>query len=385
MQVYKTFCRVAYKNLPSLSIYFIMYAVMAVLLCTNSQKSLESNFQSTQLTICIQDESNSDASQALSHYLGSIHHIVTLENDPQVLQDQLYYRTVDCILTIPDDFETRLLAMETDALIENAKIPGSSTGYFVDAQIQQYLSGIQTYIASGLSLEEAVDHMKADVNSLDNVNVVQLSTDATAQDQGTFRFYQYLPYVMILVLLCGLAPVILVFQKPLLRSRMDCSSLPGSRKTLETMMGIGTYSLFIWICFLVLGFLLCGSSMFTGHGLLALLNSFVFLLFTLGLTLLVTNFHLDNNSLNLLANLTGLGMAFTTGVFVPQSMLSPKLLSFSRWLPSYWYIRANNMLGGFSDTTFTSKDYWSCIGIELAFVVTMYALAFAFSKVRRQK
>ena len=81
----------------------------------------------------------------------------------------------------------------------------------------------------------------------------------------------------------------------------------------------------------------------------------------------------------------GLGMSFLGGVFVPQNMLSDQILAVSRFLPTYWYTRINNMLAGFSNESFSFAAYWQYIGIELLFAATVFVLALLASKYRKQK
>ena len=115
----------------------------------------------------------------------------------------------------------------------------------------------------------------------------------------------------------------------------------------------------------------------------AILNSLAFLLFTTALSLLISTFSPDDNVLNMLANIVGLSMSFLCGVFVPQSMLSGSVLAVGRFLPAYWYIRANNMLAGFGKEVFDLGFYWKCIGIQFLFAAAMFALTAVAAKQRR--
>lgn len=140
------------------------------------------------------------------------------------------------------------------------------------------------------------------------------------------------------------------------------------------------YGLLVGICALVFR----GQS-WNSFTMLGVLNGVVFLLFTIGLTLLVSIFAPQSNGLNMIANIVGLGMSFLGGVFVPQNMLSDQILAVSRFLPTYWYTRINNMLAGFSNESFSFAAYWQYIGIELLFAATVFVLALLASKYRKQK
>lgn len=87
------------------------------------------------------------------------------------------------------------------------------------------------------------------------------------------------------------------------------------------------------------------------------LNSFVFLLFVIATALLISCFTPNDNTVNILANIISLGMAFLCGVFVPQSVLPDSVLGAAKFLPAYWYVRVNNMLGGFGKEVFDMEFY----------------------------
>ena len=85
----------------------------------------------------------------------------------------------------------------------------------------------------------------------------------------------------------------------------------------------------------------------------------------------------------MLAHIVGLSMSFLCGVFVPQSMLSGSVLAVGRFLPAYWYIRANNMLAGFGKEVFDLGFYWKCIGIQFLFAAAMFALTAVAARQRK--
>lgn len=109
MQTFKTFFKIAKKNLPSCILYLGIYLVIMILMSFLAKDSNDSQFQSSSLDIGIIDCDDSKASHELTAYLDEIHTIVPLENDGEVIQDSLFYRKVSYVLTIPKGFEKNLL------------------------------------------------------------------------------------------------------------------------------------------------------------------------------------------------------------------------------------------------------------------------------------
>lgn len=115
-------------------------------------------------------------------------------------------------------------------------------------------------------------------------------------------------------------------------------------------------------------------TLFSINGLHSLLNSAMVLLFSIALTLLVSTFALKQQSLSMIANVASLGLSFLSGIFVPQYLLGKGVLAVAHFLPTYWYIRLNSMLGGISDEILTTAKYWRFIGIQFGFFVAIFCI-----------
>lgn len=386
MQIFKAFCTIGRRRLLTIGVYFAVYAIIICCLSMTSEESMNANFQARELSICVIDEDKSQASEALKKYLDSMHTIVALKADPEVLQEHLYYRDIQYVLTIPAGFERRLIDGAEENLVTNVKVPGSSAGYFADQQVGQYLRVVQLYLSGGFSLEESLQKADASFGQEQNVKNVSFEHNDGVGRKELFYFYQYIPYVLILLLFCGLAPIIILFRQKDISNRINCSALSLWQHDLQLLLGCGAYSLAIWALFMVFGVILFGREMFLTNALYAMLNSLVFLLISVGFAMFLSCFSMGGNTgnvVNIVANIVGLGISFLGGVFVPQYMLSDSVLAVGKFLPTYWYIRANNMLGGLSTETFDKRIYWTAIGIQLLFAVAAFALTLVASKVKR--
>lgn len=385
MQVSKAFFTIARKRLLTAFIYIAIYTFIILILSSTAEDSMKDNFSSVSLTIFIADEDQTPASRALCGYLDSLHEIADLNNDEEVLADQMYYRTLDYVLTIPAGFEDSLTSGKKEALLTDVKIPGSTNGYFVDQQISQYVQSLQLYLSGGYSLTEAIAETDKSIADAVSVTTVSFETEGSSSDSRVFYFFQYLPYIFIAILFSGLTPVLVTLNKKSIKNRTTCSALTLTSKNLQLAGCCVVYSLVVWLLFAGLNVLFYGTDCFTANAMLAMLNSLVFLLFTAALALLVSYFAPDDNVINMAANIVGLSMAFLCGIFVPQTMLSPSVLNVGRFLPAYWYIRANNMLAGFGNEVFDLSIYRTCIGIQLLFTAAIFCITLLVSRKRKQK
>lgn len=378
MQVFKAFFKIAKSRRLTASIYFMIYAAVAILLSVTAKDTYTDHFQMTALSISVTDEDDSAASTALVNYLAARHEITDLSKDKDVLLDQMYYRTVDYALTIPAGFEEKLLSGNPADTLISTVIPGSTAAYYVDQQISQYLTTLELYLASGDTLDAAVLAADEAVASVPEVEVTAFHEQESTVSSTVFYYFQYLPYVFIVILFSGLAPILVILNGKELKARTVCSSLTPRRRMAEMSGGCILYSLGIWILFMLLAAVMCGKTLWTENlTVLAMINSFVFMIFATTIALFISCFGFDDNILNMASNMIGLSMSFFCGVFVPQSMLPSGVLHAAKFLPAYWYIRANNMLAGFGKEVFDMNFYLKCIGIQLLFSAAMFAVTAA--------
>ena len=376
MQVCKTFARVAKKNLPNTFIYYVVFMVILIAMSANASATNGKQFQVSSVNLCIFDEDHSTASTALSDYLSSLHHIVSLDSsDRDTLQDNMYYYQIDYVLTIPKDFEQNLTSQSIENLVETSKRKDSCSGYFVDRQIDNYIQALVLYMKSGASISDAIASTNTSLAAVPEVETVSFSNTEKSGNDMMYYFFQYFPYVILMMLLGGLSPVLMAFRKPLMKARLSCGALPQSRISAQLGLGCLIYVFLWWLGFLAIATVLYGpAQLFSRSGLFCILNSAVYLLIATAIALLLGSFPMDFNIINMIANILGLGTSFLCGIFVPQAYLGEKVLTVGRFLPAYWYVRITNMFASYSDDMYKSQDYWMFIGIQMLFFAAIFAV-----------
>lgn len=384
MQVFKVFFKIAKKRLPATLTYFIIFAVILVIMSVVAKDDNKKNFTVSSLNLCVINKDNSEAGKALIKYLSKNHKIIDLKTtDKDVLQDNLYYQTINYVLTIEKGFERKLLTGNTKNLVSHNQLFNNVSSYFAGQQVEEFISTINIYLKGGFSMDEAIAKTESALAD-NNVNVINFDKQNNKKSDGVFYFFQYVPYIMISILIVGMAPILIIFRKKDIDNRVNCSSLTLNSRNLQITLGCVVYGLTLWILFLLVGGITCGFNMlFSEKGILGLINSFIFLLISVSISLLLSTFSLSTNALNMAANVIGLGMSFLCGIFVPQWFLGKSVLLVSRFLPAYWYIKINNMISGFSGDTMSYSNYWTYIGIEFIFFLAIFSVYLVASKQRK--
>lgn len=383
MQVFKTFMKIIKKNMHVSLIYIIIFIIIGFFMSSSSSK--ETNFKVSKLDISIIDEDNSASSKAISEFISKNHNVSTIENNKDIMLDSLYYRQSDVIITIHENFEERLAAGQTDALFSSYCVDGSYSAEFFNSELNQFISSAAAYVNGGFSAEDSCKKAAELAETEISVNTVSFSSNKEAGLSDSIGYYyKYLAYILISVIIITLCPTIIVMTQKEIGQRTNCSSMPVSKRMAQLVAGNAIFVIALYVLLTVAARIFFGSEMFSRFGLLALLNGFVFLLFSMTLTLLIAVLAPSKNTVNMIANVVGLGMSFLCGVFVPQELLSGVVLNIGKFLPAFWYVKANNMLSSFSAEVYSMNKYLLCIGIQLAFTATILCIALLVSKTKQR-
>ncbi len=391
MPVFNTYMKIVKKNLFMAVLYTVIFIFLTFMFSGNSKFSFdgakigEDNevvFENSRLVISVIDKDNSRASAAFTDFISTRHDIVDIGEDKDDILDALYYTRVDYVLTIEEGYEEKLSNGETEGLFTNYQVPGSFDGVFVDNTLSQYVSIFSAYMAGGSDMLSALDKTAETMSKETEVKVELFSNESEEDSEYPARtkfFFNFLPYGLLASLISILSTVLIKINSREVAYRAHCSSTTAMSQTMQILLGSIVLVIIAWIVFMLAGMIINGG-MFTGKCWLAVLNSFVFLLVAAGIAILISILKKDSRSVAMIANIVSLGMSFLCGVFVEQALLDEKVLAISRFLPAYWYIKANDMLMYTTEETFSGTEFMACIGIEALYAAALFAVIIIVSK-----
>lgn len=381
MQVFKTYMKIVKKNLSMALMYTGIFIVLIILFSGNTMT--DQTFENARLGVCVIDEDNTDASRYLKEFIGKKHTLVDVENDKDEILDALYYTRADYVLKIKEGFEEKMSIGDTEGLFTNYKIPDSYYSVVVDNAVNEYVSVLGAYIAGGDDINTASAKTAESLLKEINIRVETFSDNKESSDfpVRTQFFFNYLPYVIISALISVLSTVLIKMNNKELFYRARCSSTTSMSHTIQILLGSMTLVLTFWVIFMVVGMVMNGG-IYTGKALYAVLNSFVLLLVSAGIAILIAIIAKEHRSMAMIANIISLGMSFLCGVFVEQALLGDEVLNISRFLPVYWYVKANDLLRNSAEAAFDTNEFMTCIGIEALFAAALFAVILLVSKTK---
>ncbi|MCM1273395.1 MAG: ABC transporter permease [Clostridium sp.] len=368
MQVFNTFFKIAKKQIPITLMYIGIFAVLCIMMGGTSENDEDAyNFSACDLVVV--DRDNSEESAMLVKYLEKIHEVDSKSDytDEQI-QDYLYYQKIDYVLYIESGYA------KTGELT-NIKRPDSKVGEYIDSQISVYESNMNALLLAGYSNEEAY------ALTLTASSAEGLVTFMTGEEQVPPIYYAliFAPFVLIMVMFYVLAPVLAAFNHKEISKRLNVSPITSASKNIQIVFGQIVMSILVWILFLAFLYLYYGIQNMDGKLPFILLNSMAMVIIAASMAGIVGNLRLRGDTLNVIANITGLAMSFLGGVFVHIKYMGSTMLKVARFMPTYWYINANEKIFNGDN----ANDIFMCIGVELLFALVFFMVSMVISKQMR--
>ncbi len=387
MTIFKTYFKIIKKQSLALSIYIVVFLSLSIAFTYIGNSNNADTFTQSKTRVAFINEGEpSVLIQGLKDYLKGHSTYVDIENKTDKLQDALFFRDAEYILKIPVGFTNDFMSGKS-VTVDKTVVSGSVSSIYTDILINKYLKTARLYISNskGLSQEELVGQIKKDLE-LETEVILKPSGQKTSRTSSIVYFYNYMPYIIINILILGVSSVMLVFNDIRLKRRNLCSPVSNISVNLQILLGNIVFALSCWVLLVILSLLLYRQDMFNLNSIYFFINSLVLTITILSISFLIGILIKSRNAQSGISNVVSLGMCFLTGVFVPQEMLSENVLAIAKFLPTYWYIKANKAIGAL--TNFNMENVGPIVSymlIELGFAVALISITLVLSKRKQLK
>ena len=329
MQVFKSYFKILNRHMGQMIMYLsIFIGVMVVLTATRTNKA-EDDYEATKPKFAVFDYDKSSESKALTEYLKKTCIPKNIKNDKkETMQDELFARNVNCVLIIKEGFK-----------LDVVTIPGTQAATTFESAINSFTKTYNTYIASGYSEADALAAVNTSLSQKASVSL--LSGKNVTSHSGIFYCFSYLGWVLLVMMIAGIAPVLLGFL-PKKKSRREHPAHPINLQTTTAscLLGVILTGLAVCAVIFVSATIMFKGSTFSFSGFLFTLNMLCYMLVSLAFAFFISKITSNSEILNMFANTVSLGMAFLCGIFVPEEFLSDGIIKAAHFLPAYWYNQA---------------------------------------------
>lgn len=375
MTIFKAFLKVLNKN----KYVVLLYTVILLVFGTFSTKSNESmtNFSAVMPDIVINCEDDSPLADSLTNYLKKNATIKTPKNE----DDALFYREVNYIINIDENFSENLLAGKNPEI--KVKSTGDYAASLAEILLNKYIKLAKSYQQMGYSREEIISQTE---KTLKNDSQIELTTHLDTDSLSKITsFYNFANYSLLAGTIFIIALILSSFKNEPIRKRTIISNMNYKKYNRILFLANSLFAIFLWAFYCIISFILFGSSMASIHGLLYMANSFIFTICALSLAILISNLVTNKEAINGIVNVVALGSSFLCGSFVPMEWLPEGVLKVAHILPSFWFINSNETIKTLETITLdTIKPLMINSLMMIMFVVLFASLSNIISSKKRK-
>lgn len=339
MTVFKTFLKVLNKAKAPI----IMYTVFLIFFSAFNMQTADTttNFTATKPDVLIiNNDEEKGLTKNLVNYIKRNSNIIDIKNNENAIRDALFYRDLNYIIYIPKDFRKDFLAKKNPEIkIEKTTDYNAS---LAEMQLSRYLKVANTYLKFTNSEEDLIRNINQTLKKQAKVEIVS-KLDTSALSKATF-YYNFLNYCLLAGFIYVICLILSSFKEKNIHKRTIISSMNYKEYNRKLLLSNALFGFVLWLFYIILSFIILGSIMFTTHGLVYILNSFIFSICALSIAFLIGNAMNNKNAINGIVNVVALGSCFLCGAFVPMELLPDSVLKIAHILPSYWYIKTNELL-----------------------------------------
>ena len=380
MTVFKTFLKILNKN----KFIIILYTMFLIFFGGFNMQTSENNtnFVASKPDIMIVNyDEEKGITKDLIKYIEENSNVVDLKNNEDAINDALFYRDVNYVVYIPKNYNKDFMDGKNPEI--EIKSTGDYQSSFAEMLLSRYIKVANIYQKSINSEEELISKINETLSKKSEVEITS-KLDTNILSKATF-YYNFANYSIMACLIYVICLILAIFKDIKIQKRTIISSTNYKTLNRQLLLSNSLFSIILWMIYVVLSFILVGDIMFSIHGIIYLINSFIFTICATTIALFIGNIVSNKNAISGIVNVIALGSSFLCGAFVPMEWLPDGVIKIAHILPSYYYISSNEILKTLEIINFdTIKPILLDIIIILSFSIVFIILTNIVSK-RKQK
>lgn len=379
MTVFKTTLKITKKYKFAILLYTAILVFFGGFTLENSDNS--TNFTETKADVLIVNNDDSLLSLDLVSYFDKNANVIDVENNEQAINDALFYREINYIIYIPENFGKQFMS-GLDPKLE-IKATGDYLSSYGKLQLERYLKLAKVYLEKTNNEEELIEKINSTIGKESKVEITS-KLDTNGLSRAAF-YYNFLNYSILAAYVYVICFILSSFKDQKVRKRTIISSSSYKKINKNLLLSTFLISFVLWLFYVMLSFILLKDIMLSQHGLLYILNSFIFSICSITIAFLIGNIIGNKDAINGIVNVVAIGSSFLCGCFVPVELLPNQVLTIAHILPSYWYIQNNELIKKLEIVDFASiKPLLINMGVIILFSIIFIIITNLITK-RKQK
>lgn len=339
MTVFKTILKILNK----LKGMLILYTVMLISITTINQKSGNNiiNFEESKPDILIvnKDESN-DITTNFVNYINKHSEIKDIDtNDEEKINDAIFYRDVNFVIYIPENFGNDLLNDKNPTL--EYKSSGDEYSSYSEMLVEKYMKMLLMY-KDYYRGDELISKVN---NVLETETKVELKTTLdTSELSSITRYFNFLNYAFLAGCVYCISMILSSLKEENVRKRTIISSFNYKKYNRIVLLTNAIVIFVMWILYVILSVILFKDFMISSNGLAYIANSFAFAICSLTIGFLIGNITQNKNAIGGIVNVVALGSSFLCGCFVPFEYMPEYAIKIAHIFPTYYFVLNNESI-----------------------------------------
>ena len=379
MIVFKTYTKVLKACFASIIMYTVILIAFGGLNMKTSDTS--TNFVSSKPDVLIiNNDEEKGITKSLIKYFEKNSNIKDIQKSEDKINDALFYRDVNYVIYIPENFREDILNNKKPEI--KIKSTEDYNASLAEILLNRYLEVLNIYNDEIDSEKELIEKIEETLSKNTKVEITSKVDNESLSKVAVY--YNFANYSLLAGCVYVICLILSSFKDEKIRKRTTISSMDYKKYNRYLLLSNSIFAIVLWLFYVLLSFILLGKIMFTINGLIYILNSLVFTICALSIAFLIGNVVTNKNAISGLINVIALGSSFLCGAFVPMSMLPDIVLKIAHVLPSYYYIKNNEILTNLEITNIeVLKPIFINMLIVLIFTIIFIIITNIVSKNKR--
>lgn len=389
MKIFKLFYSLANAYRKNIIINTVILFALTIPISFVYTSNLDTSFDQVELKLgLVNHDQDNIVTDHFVDYLEDQYQVVTLPDDEETVIDALYYENANYVLEIPEGFGESLLNNEDPIPLEKKVGPERSSETYADILIENYINNFQTLNAGTIdsndpeSVTATLDLVEESI--ADDIPVTTNETTNLDADTIAFgmSFTHLTSYSMIMTLITVFGLPMISMRNPEIMKRDRLGNISTSRRNTELFLACNAFGIALWLAIMVVGGFIFGFDTLTStHGQLLVLSSFIAMMGIQQMAFFIVTVASNKGVVSFLSTGISLLVAFTSGIFMPRSFVSPFMQQLAQVATPVWQVKTDEII--LSAETLSQSQYttiFQYMGIQLLIGLAYMSLTYIYRK-----
>lgn len=339
MTVFRTILKILNKLKGMLILYTVMLISITILNQTSGNNI--TNFEESKPDILIiNKDTENKITAGFVDYISKHSEIKNIDtNSEEKINDAIFYRDVNFVIYIPENFGKDLLNDKNPTL--EYKSSGDEYASYSQMMVEKYIKMVNIY-------KDYYDENEL-INEVNKVveeeTVVNLKTVLdTSKLSSMTRYFNFLNYAFLAGCVYCISMILSSLKEDNVRKRTIISSFNYKKYNRIVLLSNAIVIFFMWVLYMILSLILFKDQMLNSNGVAYIINSFIFAICSLTIGFLIGNITQNKNAIGGIVNVIAIGTSFLCGCFVPFEYMPEYVLKIAHILPTYYFVSNNEII-----------------------------------------